>query len=98
MIASPAAAAVGWGINLEKQAPGITDWQVFNEPDSAYTPDSTAAGRADCTTRNGVWVGGANVAYQCVFATPAVRGVGGNGHGGGAQGAAYWYLDAKQVD
>ena len=83
---------------LERAAPGVTEWQVFNEPDSAYFPDSTATGGSDCTRRNGVWVSGANATYQCVLATPAVKGAGGNGHGGGAQAAAYWYLDAKRVD
>ena len=80
---------------LERQAPGVTDWEVFNEPDSVYPPDSTATGGPDCTHRNGVWLGGSGVAYQCLLAT---RGAGGNGHGGSAQAAAYWYLDAKRVD
>ena len=31
-------------------------------------------------------------------AAPAVTPSGGNGHGGSAQAAAYWYLDAKRVD
>jgi hypothetical protein len=80
---------------LERQAPGVTDWEVFNEPDSVYPPDSTATGGPDCTRRNGVWLGGAGVAFQCLLGS---RGAGGNGHGGSAQAAAYWYLDAKHVD
>ena len=84
------------GLNgLERQAPGVVDWEVFNEPDSVYPPDSTATGGPDCTHRNGVWVGGSGVAYQCLLGS---RGEGGNGHGGSAQAAAYWYLDAKRVD
>jgi hypothetical protein len=83
---------------LKLRAPGVTEWEAFNEPDSIYPPDSVATGRADCTTRNGVWVGGSGVPYQCQFGTPAVKASGGNGHGGSAQGAAYWYLDAKRVD
>jgi hypothetical protein len=71
---------------------------VFNEHDSIYYPDSTAAGGPDCTRRNGVWVGGSGTAYQCLFGTPAVKPSGGNGHGGSAQGAANWYLDATRVD
>jgi hypothetical protein len=80
---------------LERQAPGVADWEVFNEPDSVYPPDSTATGGPDCTHRNGVWVGGSGVAYQCLLGG---RGEGANGHGGSAQAAAYWYLDAKRVD
>jgi hypothetical protein len=80
---------------LERQAPGVVDWEVFNEPDSVYPPDSTATGGPDCSHRNGVWVGGSGVAYQCLLGS---RGAGGNGHGGSAQAAAYWYLDAKRVD
>jgi hypothetical protein len=80
---------------LERQAPGVVDWEVFNEPDSVYPPDSTATGGPDCTRRNGIWVGGSGVAYQCLLGS---RGAGGNRHGGSAQAAAYWYLDAKRVD
>jgi len=101
----PTDAEYGCGLTgLERQAPGVREWEVFNEPDSIYYQDSTATGGPDCTHRNGVWVRGASAgssggfAYQCLFATPAVKGVGANGHGGNAQGAAYWYLDAKQAD
>jgi hypothetical protein len=83
---------------LERAAPGVTDWEVFNEPDSIYPADSTATGGPDCTHRNGVWVGGSGVAYQCLLGSGAVKPSGGNGHGGSAQAAAYWYLDAKRVD
>jgi len=83
---------------LERAAPGVTDWEVFNEPDSVYPPDSTPTGGADCTHRNGVYVGGGGVAYQCLLGSGAATPPGGNGHGGSAQAAAYWYLDAKQVD
>ena len=41
---------------LERHAPGVTDWQVFNEPDSNYAAATTGT---DCTHRNGVWVGSA---------------------------------------
>jgi hypothetical protein len=80
---------------LERAEPGVRDWEVFNEPDSIYPADSGATGGPDCMHRNGVWVGGAGVAYQCLL---GARGAGGNGHGGSAQAAAYWYLDAKHVD
>jgi hypothetical protein len=40
-------------------------------------------------------VGSAGGSYQCLVAD---RRTGGNGHGGSAQAAAYWYLDAKRVD
>ncbi len=80
---------------LERQAPGVVDWEVFNEPDSVYPPDSTATGGPNCSHRNGVWVSGSGVAYQCLLGS---RGAGGNGHGGSAQAAAYWYLDAKRID
>ena len=80
---------------LERVAPGVTEWEVFNEPDSVYPPDSTPTGGPDCTRRNGVWRGGSGVAYQCLIAGQRA---GGNGHGGSAQAAAYWYLDAKHVD
>jgi hypothetical protein len=83
---------------LERAAPGVKDWEVFNEPDSIYPADSTPTGGPDCTHRNGVWVGGAGVAYQCLLGSGAVKPSGGNGHGGSAQAAAYWYLDAKRVD
>lgn len=76
---------------LERAAPGVTEWEVFNEPDSNY---AAASGGADCTARNGVWVA-SNGSGQCLLAG---RGAGGNGHGGSAQAAAYWYLDAKRVD
>ena len=75
---------------LERHAPGVREWEVFNEPDSEY---AAAAGAADCTHRNGVWVGSAG-SYQCLLGS---HGSGGNGHGGSAQAAAYWYLDAKRV-
>lgn len=89
---------------LERQAPGVRDWEVFNEPDSIYYQDSHPAGGPDCTRRNGVWVSGASAGNggafqaQCLLATPAKKGVGANGHGGNAQAAANWYLDAKQAD
>jgi hypothetical protein len=76
---------------LERQASGVREWEVFNEPDSNY---AGAMGEADCTHRNGVWVGSPG-SYQCLLGS---RGSGGNGHGGSAQAAAYWYLDAKRVD
>jgi hypothetical protein len=80
---------------LERAAPGVVDWEVFNEPDSEYGPDSNPDGEADCTRRNGVWVSKSD---QCAFGSPAASPPGGNGHGGSAQGAAYWYVDAKRVD
>lgn len=80
---------------LERAAPGVTQWEIFNEPDSAYIPDSAPGGGPNCVHRNGVWVA---AQYQCVFGSGAVTPSGGNGHGGSAQGAAYWYLDAKRVD
>ncbi len=80
---------------LEQAAPGVTQWEIFNEPDSAYVPDSAPGGGPNCTQRNGIWVAAQN---QCVFGSTAGTPPGGNGHGGSAQGAAYWYLDAKQVD
>jgi hypothetical protein len=76
---------------LEHAAPGVSEWEVFNEPDSNY---AAASGQADCTQRNGVWVG-SNGSFQCLVAGHRA---GGNGHGGSAQAAAYWYLDAKRVD
>jgi hypothetical protein len=76
---------------LEREAPGVKEWEVFNEPDSNYAAATTGT---DCAHRNGVWVGSAG-AYQCLLGS---RGAGGNGHGGSAQAAAYWYLDAKRVD
>ena len=76
---------------LERQAPGVAEWEVFNEPDSNYAAATSAT---DCTHRNGVWVG-SGTADQCLLGS---RGAGGNGHGGSAQAAAYWYLDAKRVD
>ncbi|MBV9941013.1 MAG: hypothetical protein JO262_02700 [Solirubrobacterales bacterium] len=95
----PTDAEYGCGLSgLERQAPGVVEWEVFNEPDSIYSADSTATGGPDCTHRNGTWVGGAGVQYQCLFGNSAARPTGGNGHGGSAQGAAYWYLDAKKVD
>jgi hypothetical protein len=80
---------------LERAAPGVTEWEVFNEPDSEYGPDSNPDGEADCTRRNGVFV---SESSQCAFGSPATNPPGGNGHGGSAQGAAYWYLDAKRAD
>lgn len=80
---------------LERAAPGVTEWQVFNEPDSAYWEDSTATGGPDCTHRNGVFVVAPGDNYQCLSASGKS---GGNGHGGSAQEAAYWYLDATHVD
>ncbi len=76
---------------LERRAPGVKEWEAFNEPDSNYAAAST---ESDCTQRNGEWVGSAG-SYQCLVASGKV---GGNGHGGSAQAAAYWYLDAKRVD
>lgn len=76
---------------LERQAPGITEWEAFNEPDSNYAAATSAS---DCAHRNGVWVTSGSAA-QCLLGS---RGSGGNGHGGSAQAAAYWYLDAKHVD
>ena len=76
---------------LERRAPGVKEWEVFNEPDSNYAAASTGS---NCSQRNGVWVGSAG-AYQCLLAGHAA---GGNGHGGSAQAAAYWYLDAKHAD
>ncbi len=80
---------------LERAAPAVTEWEIFNEPDSAYVPDSVAGGGPNCVARNGVWVASQD---QCVLGSPAVTPSGGNGHGGSAQAAAYWYLDAKKVD
>jgi hypothetical protein len=40
-------------------------------------------------------VGSAGGGHQCLLGS---HGSGGNGHGGSAQAAAYWYLDAKHVD
>ncbi len=79
---------------LERDAPGVREWEVFNEPDSDYTE---ATSGANCTERNGVWVPSSG-GYQCLLASHAVTPSGGNGHGGSAQAAAYWYLDAKRVD
>ena len=80
---------------LERAAPGVTQWEIFNEPDSAYIPDSTPGGGPNCVQRNGVWVASQD---QCVLGSSAVSPPGGNGHGGSAQAAAYWYLDARTVD
>lgn len=77
---------------LERAAPGVREWEVFNEPDSNYAAASTPT---DCTSRNGVWVASSSGA-QCQLAQG--HKAGGNGHGGSAQAAAYWYLDAKRVD
>jgi hypothetical protein len=77
---------------LEQAAPGVREWEVFNEPDSGYAAAGTAT---DCTSRNGVWVASSGGA-QCQLAEG--HKAGGNGHGGSAQAAAYWYLDAKRVD
>jgi len=79
---------------LEQAVPGVTQWEIFNEPDSAYIPDSAPAGGPNCTARNGVWVATQD---QCVLGSPKVSPSGGNGHGGSAQAAAYWYLDATNV-
>lgn len=76
---------------LERRAPGVKEWEAFNEPDSNYAAAST---ESDCTHRNGEWVASSG-GDQCLVAN---RKVGGNGHGGSAQAAAYWYLDAKHVD
>jgi hypothetical protein len=77
---------------LERAAPGVREWEAFNEPDSNYAAASTGA---DCTSRNGVWVE-SSAGRQCQLAEG--HSAGGNGHGGSAQAAAYWYLDAKRVD
>ena len=79
---------------LEQAAPGVTEWEIFNEPDSAYIPDSVPGGGPNCTGRNGLWVASQD---QCVLGSPKVTPSGGNGHGGSAQAAAYWYLDAMRV-
>jgi hypothetical protein len=80
---------------LQRAAPGVTQWEIFNEPDSAYIPDSIPGGGPNCAERNGTWVAAQD---QCVLGSNAVSPAGGNGHGGSAQAAAYWYLDAKAVD
>jgi len=80
---------------LEQAAPGVTQWEIFNEPDSAYIPDSAPGGGPNCTARNGVWVATED---QCVLGSHKVAPSGGNGHGGSAQAAAYWYLDAAKVN
>lgn len=83
---------------LEQAAPGVREWEVFNEPDSNY---AAATNASDCSHRNGVWVPSkvpANGGSQCLLGSGAVTRSGGNGHGGSAQAAAYWYLDAKRVD
>jgi hypothetical protein len=80
---------------LEHAAPGVTQWEIFNEPDSAYIPDSVPGGGRNCTARNGTWVASQD---QCVLGSPKVTPSGGNGHGGSAQAAAYWYLDAMRVN
>ena len=49
---------------LEQAAPGVTQWEIFNEPDSAYIPDSAPGGGPNCVHRNGVWVAAQD---QCVF-------------------------------
>jgi hypothetical protein len=77
---------------LERAAPGVREWEAFNEPDSNYGAATTEIG---CTSRNGVWVASTG-APQCQLSEG--RTAGGNGHGGSAQAAAYWYLDAKRVD
>jgi hypothetical protein len=77
---------------LERAAPGVREWEAFNEPDSNYAAAST---ETDCTSRNGVWVVSSG-GHQCQLAEG--HSAGGNGHGGSAQAAAYWYLDAKRVD
>ena len=80
---------------LEQAAPGVTQWEIFNEPDSAYIPDSVPGGGPNCTARNGLWVASQD---QCVLASPKLARSGGNGHGGSAQAAAHWYLDATRVN
>jgi hypothetical protein len=80
---------------LEQSAPGVTQWEIFNEPDSAYIPDSIPGGGPGCIARHGTWVATQD---QCVLGSGAVSPAGGNGHGGSAEAAAYWYLDAKKVD
>jgi hypothetical protein len=82
-------------LGLEQAAPGVTQWEIFNEPDSAYVPDSVPGGGPNCTARNGLWVASED---QCVLGSPKVTPSGGNGHGGSAQAAAYWYLDAMRVN
>jgi hypothetical protein len=77
---------------LERAAPGVREWEAFNEPDSNYAAASTGS---DCTSRNGLWVA-SSAGHQCQLAQG--HSAGGNGHGGSAQAAAYWYLDAKRVD
>jgi hypothetical protein len=77
---------------LERAAPGVREWEAFNEPDSSYV---TASTETNCTTRNGVWMA-AQSGGQCQLSEGHTAG--GNGHGGSAQAAAYWYLDAKRVD
>ena len=84
-----------WASGLEQAAPGVTEWEIFNEPDSAYIPDSAPGGGPNCAARNGVWVASQD---QCVLGSPKAAPSGGNGHGGSAQAAAYWYLDAKRVN
>jgi hypothetical protein len=79
---------------LEQAAPGVTEWEIFNEPDSAYIPDSAPGGGPNCIARNGAWVASQD---QCVLGSAKVSPSGGNGHGGSAQAAAYWYLDAMKV-
>jgi len=79
---------------LKHAAPGVTQWEIFNEPDSAYIPDSVPGGGPNCTARNGTWVASQ---AQCVLGSPKVTPAGGNGHGGSAQAAAYWYVDATRV-
>ncbi len=49
---------------LEEAAPGVTQWEIFNEPDSAYIPDSVPGGGPNCVHRNGIWVASQD---QCVF-------------------------------
>ena len=80
---------------LEQAAPGVTQWEIFNEPDSGYGPDSIPGGGPNCVARNGVWLASRE---HCVLGSRAVTPSGGNGHGGSAQAAAHWYLDAKKVD
>ncbi|MBV9605840.1 MAG: hypothetical protein JO027_12055, partial [Solirubrobacterales bacterium] len=79
---------------LERSAPGVRDWEAFNEPDSNYAAATTSV---NCTDRNGIWVPSSG-GHQCLLGSGAVKPSGGNGHGGSAQAAAYWYRDAKQVD
>ena len=80
---------------LEHAAPGVTQWEIFNEPDSPDVWDSFPGAGPNCTARNGAWVAARD---HCEFGSPAPGTAGPNGHGGSAQAAAYWYLDAMKVN